>query len=465
MLKTSSQIRITQSLPPHLFPPTDFLSQNWPHLQSFLDILFQRSLNLPLPFINLQFLYRKIEEIDKNHQEKGLFDNLCQYLDNFLSNSLEKIDSSPDFLQNLSQFWDNLVVGNSQTLSGVFRHFESIYLKPTLRLKGFETLIHSRLSFLLEGKPILRGRFIKAFLELIHLERAGEGFPPEVLRSCWDLAQKVSSELYTEFEGIFLEESREFYLKAAEKQVKGMEFSIEGFVRFVESRFELETRKFPFFRNSSTEASLSKVLDTELIEKNMDNLLDIAALGKLVEKKDTETLGMIYRQISRINRQDTLRKAWLTTLKELTRNLLLGSKETVLIESILALRKDAILLVKEAFQGNKNMRNVVDLAISSSLDSNPNKTAELASKEFDLKLRKRGKVGGGLGNEEVTRKELDELFEVFRYITSKDMFEEFYTRRLVKRLLFGGVSSHELELHVLEKLKNGNLLYDFWQFS
>ena len=201
-------------------------------------------------------------------------------------------------------------------------------------------------------------------------------------------------------------------------------FDVQGYVRFVDLKFSMEAQKTKFFRETGTEAALGKVLETELIEKNIEKVLDISGLTILIEKKDIESLEKIYCQMSRINKLEVLRKSWSTTLKDI-RGLLNSSKDTTLIESLLNLMKDAILIVKEGFQSHRSLRSSVDSSISTALDSNPNKTAELVSEEFDLKLSKRGKTPAMMFSDDSTKKELDDLFEIFRYITAKDMFEEF----------------------------------------
>ena len=195
-------------------------------------------------------------------------------------------------------------------------------------------------------------------------------------------------------------------------------FDVQGYVRFVDLKFSIEAEKAKFFRETGTEAALGKVLETELIEKNIEKVLDISGLTILIEKKDIESLEKIYCQMSRINKLEVLRKSWSTTRKDITRGLLNSSKDTTLIESLLNLMKDAILIVKEGFQSHRSLRSSVDSSISTALDS-------LASKEFDLKLRKRGKTPAMMFSDDSTKKELDDLFEIFRYITAKDMFEEF----------------------------------------
>jgi len=49
---------------------------------------------------------------------------------------------------------------------------------------------------------------------------------------------------------------------------------------------------------------------------------------------------------------------------------------------------------------------------------------------------------------------LDDAISIFRYLSAKDIFEAFYTKRLVKRLLLGLSSSDILEKKMIDKLKH-----------
>lgn len=43
---------------------------------------------------------------------------------------------------------------------------------------------------------------------------------------------------------------------------------------------------------------------------------------------------------------------------------------------------------------------------------------------------------------------------LFRYLQAKDIFEEFYTRRLIKRLLLGTSTNADLEKSVINRFKH-----------
>ena len=76
------------------------------------------------------------------------------------------------------------------------------------------------------------------------------------------------------------------------------------------------------------------------------------------------------------------------------------------------------------------------------------KPAELLARFLDKKLR---------GEKGVSEHEVEALFDrvmiLFRYLSSKDVFEAFYKKLLAKRLLLGKSASSDLEKSMLSKLK------------
>lgn len=48
---------------------------------------------------------------------------------------------------------------------------------------------------------------------------------------------------------------------------------------------------------------------------------------------------------------------------------------------------------------------------------------------------------------------ISEVLQVFRYVKSKDVFEEFYARGLCRRLLLKKSASYEAERSMISKLK------------
>ena len=111
-----------------------------------------------------------------------------------------------------------------------------------------------------------------------------------------------------------------------------------------------------------------------------------------------------------------------------------------LIAKVFPLREDSDPFkfgVKEAFECFLNL--------------DPNMIAEYLAKFLDLHLKKSsGQVG-------ITDDKLEnlikEVIQLFRYVKAKDVFEEFYSRGLCRRLLLKKSASLEAEKSMIAKLK------------
>ena len=86
------------------------------------------------------------------------------------------------------------------------------------------------------------------------------------------------------------------------------------------------------------------------------------------------------------------------------------------------------------------------------INTKTNKVAELTSKQMDDILRTAHKISS---DEKIIEDKLDDVLSIFRFLQARDIFEAFYTKRLVKRVLLGLSSSEDLEKKMIEKLKLG----------
>ena len=444
------------TLPDTLFqlPPKEPLFQtSWPEIQSFLQSLLS---TFPTT-LQYQTLFERIEYLCRNRLEKPLYSSLLSFFEDFFKSEIESLSQqaeNPNLLSQTALFWTKL----SQSfpiISGVFRYFESSYLRSVLRYKSLEVWILTRLAICLKKYDILKSNIIQKTLVLILLERDNKLAEPEVLYSLMKLIEAIPEYYRQSFEPEFLKLSEGYYKVESEKLVKSIDFDLRNYLKYVERRFIEENNRVRALLEIGTNTDLMKILENELIINHLQKILETCS--DLILSKDLEGLKRLYYLLGRVNKLEYLKKTWGSIIKERGKTLVLAGKDG-LLDGVLVFRRDLMEIVKSSFDGNKALKGAIDGSFENFLNLSPNNTAEMASKQFDMRLRKRGKIGAF--DEEEVKQDLDELFELFRYLSAKDIFEEFYTRRLAKRLFFGGISSHELERHVLEKLKNG----EFYKF-
>lgn len=432
-------------------PSLALFSQYQQDLLLFLETLLTKSLD---KFFFFKLLADSIEELCRNQQQVPLYQKLLSFFDELFEKEVQLLEKSVDFqelLQLTLDFWKRL----SQSLpliSGVFRFFESCYIRKVLKVKSIEAWILDRLAFALKDKLLLRERVVQAALDLIQSERLQEKSnnieKTEILDEIMRFIQAVTDMYVLDFEKKFLDFTKNFFRKEANELINSLD--LKGYLIYLERRLQEEEFLAKRLLQQNTLVEIMDLLEQELIIAHLQRLLDVR-FSELIAKKELISLSRLYNFIHRVNKQDFLKQSWGFYIKEQGSSLIAQNKESV-FDDLLQYRRDLMLIVKDSFAGNKLLKTTIDSAFEVFLNNAPNQIAEIASKQFDKRLHKRTKPG--VFNEQALKEELDELFEFFRYLSAKDIFEEFYSRRLAKRVLFSNIGSQELESYVLEKLKN-----------
>lgn len=107
-------------------------------------------------------------------------------------------------------------------------------------------------------------------------------------------------------------------------------------------------------------------------------------------------------------------------------------------------------LLESAFGKSETFVMATREAFGNFLNARQNRPAELLAKHVDALMRAGGK---GAATEEALEAKLDAAMVIFRYLSSKDVFEAFYKTALAKRLLLGRSASVDAEKTMISKLK------------
>ena len=250
------------------------------------------------------------------------------------------------------------------------------------------------------------------------------------------------------FEDEYLNISTHYYKSELLQAIEN--FEIQTFLMFIEKRFQQENElslKLKLSKKCST--NLIKILDEEFIAKNTKKMLENGFVS-LIESNNFENLGKIFTAFKRIGKTDVLRLEFNDYIKK-KGNEIMFSKTDDLIDNLISFRKAMRMIVQNSFEGTLNMKTTIDYAFQFFINLKTNMMGELTSKVMDDCLRR----NKNMTDEETLRKKLDDVFEIFRYLSAKDIFSAFYTKRLMKRLILNSVYSNDLESHILNKLRTG----------
>ena len=122
------------------------------------------------------------------------------------------------------------------------------------------------------------------------------------------------------------------------------------------------------------------------------------------------------------------------------------------VQQILDLRLQYSEIVHTAFISDRTFSRVLKETFETFLN-NDARSAQYLSLYVDELLRTSTSSGSGDGTHINMEQRLDDVLVVFRYLSDKDVFEDFYKQQLASRLLSGRLSSEELEQLMISKLK------------
>lgn len=129
-------------------------------------------------------------------------------------------------------------------------------------------------------------------------------------------------------------------------------------------------------------------------------------------------------------------------------------KSFKILEDILEYKKKCEDLIQKVFIEKENydlFKSGIKEAFEYFLNIDSNKIAEYLAKYLDFHLKKSSSQVGI--TDEKLEMIINEVIQIFRFIKAKDVFEEFYTRGLCRRLLLKKSASYEAEKSMISKLK------------
>jgi len=257
----------------------------------------------------------------------------------------------------------------------------------------------------------------------------------------------IKIELYKPFfEPELLRVSDQFYKdEAAELNAH---FEVVGYLKHTERRINEEIGRTMDYLDKSTENKLCSLIEKIFITDNLQAILSNGFDG-LIDNSNIESLSKLYYFLDKVGKLDFLKKTWGYYIKQ-RGNALINENE-LSVERILQYKASLETILNDCFQKNASLKSAMQFAFEDCINVKTNKIAELSSKYIDDVLKNAHKIST---DEQAVEAKLDDAISIFRYLSAKDIFEAFYTKRLVKRLLLGLSSSDMLEKKMIDKLKH-----------
>ncbi|KAF5731466.1 cullin-1-like [Tripterygium wilfordii] len=311
-----------------------------------------------------------------------------------------------------------------------------------------------------------------AVIALIDKEREGEQIDRALLKNVLDIFVEIGMgkmDFYErDFEEYMLQDTSDYYTRKASNWI--LVDSCPDYMSKSEECLKKERERVANYLHSSSEPKLVEkvqhellvVYQNQLLEKEHsgcrallkdDKMDDLSRMYRLYNKipKGLDPVATVFRQHIAADGAALVQQAEDAVASSQGGNAA-GGQEQVLIRKFIELHDKYIKYVNDCFMNH----TLFHKALKEAFEVFCNKTvagsssAELLSTFCDNILKK---GGSEKLSDEAIEETLDKVVKLLAYISDKDLFAEFYRKKLARRLLFDRSASDDHERSILLKLK------------
>ncbi|KAG1338640.1 Cullin-1 [Cocos nucifera] len=375
-------------------------------------------------------------------------------------------------LKELTKKWSNHLV-LIRWLSRFFAYLERFYI-PQKSLDSLEKIGLICFRELVYNK--IYGRVRDDILTLIYQERKGEKLDRALLNDTTQIfvaigqGQMVFYE--NDLEAAVLKSTANYYHDIGRNHIT--EDSFPDYMIMAEEYLKLEEDRASSYLHNDTKPKLMEIVQKELLLSQENELLEKEHSGLHVLLRDgkVEDLKRMYELFHCTNggldpilskfKQHIISdgKSLVKQSEDAAGNKKVDNQdsaaEMVFIKKVIELHDEHLGYIAECFNGNnqfyKALREAFEVFCNKMIAGTS--VAELLAIHADNILKKGG--GSDKINEEAIEEALDKIVRLLVYIHDKDLFAEFYRKKLSRRLLFDRSANDEHEKFILSKLKYQN---------
>ncbi|KAH8103781.1 Cullin-domain-containing protein [Phellopilus nigrolimitatus] len=413
-----------------------------------------------------------------NLMGSDLYNKLTKYLIQHLKTVREGAENIVDeaLLQYYAKEWDRYTTGANyinRLFTYLNRHWvkrekdegrKGVYTVYTLALvqwkQNFFNHIHNK-----------NEKLAVAVLRLIEKQRNGENIDQTLVKKVVDSfvslgldesdTNKQSLDVYKDhFESPFIAATELYYKNESESFLA--ENSVSDYLKRAEERLKEEEDRVERYLNTVTRKTLITKCEHVLIREHSETMWE--EFQKLLDFDKDEDLQRMYALLSRIPEgleplrkkfEEHVKRAGLSAVEKLVGGGDSDVDQKAYVDALLEVHKKNSETVNRSFRGEAGFVASLDKACrefvnrNAATGSSSSKSPELLAKHADALLRKSNKVAEEVDLEDA----LNQVMVLFKYIEDKDVFQNFYSTKLSKRLIHGVSASDEAEASMISKLK------------
>ncbi|EGB04208.1 hypothetical protein AURANDRAFT_55274 [Aureococcus anophagefferens] len=422
---------------------------------------------------------------------KALYDRTKSEIENVLQNhvvpELKKnlTDGGHMILSRFSHHWENHKVF-VKWMQQLFRHLDNGYVAnssistiTSVGLKLFFDIVFDR----------FKGEICDSLINAIDKERDGADIDPQLLRSCVEVfpvmglcskctdLKTVQSVLNTQpdltvyeadFETLLLERTSDYYARKSIDWLGAK--STPSYLRKAEAALDSERERVSRYLHMSSQQKLLGTCERELLQKHKEVLIEREQSGliALLAEDRAEDLKRMFDLFRRIS--DGLTPMATTTKKfvqiqggkllQQRRDLVQalkseGKKVTAddpsMINCLLALHAKMSTLVFDLFDGENQFQRALKEAFQDVI--NTDATPDISNVEMLVMHTDRVLSGKVRLAEEEVESCLEQIIQLFQFLSDKDLYAELYREQLAKRLLSRRSTAIHTEKSMIVKMK------------
>ncbi|CAL5413154.1 unnamed protein product [Camellia sinensis] len=313
-----------------------------------------------------------------------------------------------------------------------------------------------------------------AVISLIDQEREGEQIDRALLKNVLDIFVEIGmgqmDHYENDFEADMLKDTAAYYSRKASNWI--LEDSCPDYMLKAEECLKREKDRVAHFLHSSSELKLLEKVQHELLSVYATQLLEKEHSGchALLRDDKVEDLSRMYRLFSKIPRGldpvSSIFKQHVTvegtalvkqaedaaSNKKADKKDVVGLQEQVFVRKVIVLHDKYMAYVDNCFMNHtlfhKALKEAFEVFCNKGVGGSS--SAELLATFCDNILKK---GGSEKLSDEAIEETLEKVVKLLAYISDKDLFAEFYRKKLARRLLFDKSANDEHERSILTKLK------------
>ncbi|CAK8531750.1 unnamed protein product [Lathyrus sativus] len=320
----------------------------------------------------------------------------------------------------------------------------------------------------------INGKVRDAVISLIDQEREGEQIDRALLKNVLDIFVEIGmgqmDQYDNDFEAAMLKDTSAYYSRKASNWI--LEDSCPDYMLKAEECLKREKDRVAHYLHSSSESKLLEKVQHELLSVYAYQLLEKEHSGchSLLTDDKVEDLSRMFRLFSKIPRglepvscifkQHVTEEG--TALVKLAEDAasnrkaekrdIVGLQEQVFVRKVIELHDKYLAYVNDCFQNHtlfhKALKEAFEIFCNKGVAGSS--SAELLATFCDNILKK---GGSEKLSDEAIEDTLEKVVKLLAYISDKDLFAEFYRKKLARRLLFDKSANDDHERSILTKLK------------